>query len=102
VRLITSGQLVELGVSRRQRHALVEAGWLHILAPNVFGVAGVPPSIERRLMLGLLALGPAAVVSHEAAARLHGFDRAVPGAVEFSVARSRRNAGRPVHGPFDT
>ena len=60
------------------------------------GSPGAPPSIERRLMLGLLSLGPSAVVSHEAAARLHGFDRCLPDAVEFTVSdRSRRNADIP-------
>ena len=38
-------------------------------------------------MLGLLSLGPGAVVSHEAAARLHGFDRCLEDAVEFTVPR---------------
>ncbi len=46
-------------------------------------------------MLGLLSLGPAAVVSHEAAARLHRFDRCLPEAVEFTVPRTRRNADIP-------
>jgi hypothetical protein len=66
------------------------------MAPRVFGVSGVPPSIERRLMLGLLSLGSSAVISHEAAARLHEFDRSPPDAVEFTVPRDERH----VRGPF--
>ena len=94
--LISLDQLRRLGVTRRQLRGLVEHGWLHPMAPRVFGLAGVPPSIERRLTLGLLSLGPSAVVSHEAAARLHQFDRSVPDAVEFTVPRTERHA----RGPF--
>lgn len=64
-------------------------------ARNVYGVVGSPASIERDLRLGLLCLGPGALVSHEAAARLHRFDRARPDAVEFTVIRSRRSAACP-------
>jgi hypothetical protein len=90
--LITLEQLGTLGVTRRQLRGLVEQGWLHRMAPRVYGVAGAPPSTERKLMLGLLSLGPSAVVSHEAAARLHGFDRCIDDAVEFTVPRERRHA----------
>ena len=90
--LITLEQLDQLGVTRRQLRGLVEQGWLHRMAPRVYGVAGAPPSIERKLMLGLLSLGPRAVVSHEATARLHGFDRCIADAVEFTVPREHRHA----------
>ena len=94
--LISLDQLRRLGVTRRQLRGLVEHGWLHPMAPRVFGLAGVPPSVERQLTLGLLSLGPHAVVSHEAAARLHQFDRSVADAVEFTVPRDARHA----RGPF--
>jgi very-short-patch-repair endonuclease len=93
--LISRSQLTDLGVSRRGLDTLLSRGFLHRLAPRVYGIAGAPTSIERRLMTGLLSLGPSAVVSHEAAARLHGFDRCLPDAVEFTVPRSRRNADIP-------
>jgi very-short-patch-repair endonuclease len=94
--LITLEQLAELGMTRQQLRTLVGDVWLLPMAPWVYGIAGAPPSIERRLMLGLLSLGPSAVVSHEAVARLHGFDRCLPDAVEFSVPRGCRHA----RGPF--
>ena len=53
------------------------------------------------LMLGLLSLGPTAVVSHEAAARLHGFDRCIADAVEFSVPRDRPRPRGAVPRPLD-
>jgi very-short-patch-repair endonuclease len=93
--LISRDQLRRLGVTRQELRTKVDGGWLHPMAPNVYGVSGAPPSIDRKLMLGLLCLGPTALVSHEAAARLHGFDRCLPEAVEFTVARSRRNARLP-------
>ena len=99
--LITQRQLDELGVTRHQRQGLVERGWMHLMAPRVYGISGVPASTERRLMLGLLSLGDAAVVSHEAAARLHGFDRCITDAVEFSVPRSGPACARPVPCPLD-
>jgi len=89
--LITLDQLRTLGVTRRQLADLVAAGWLHLLAPRVYGVAGAPASLERRTQLGLLHLGDGAVVSYEAAARLHRFDRHLADAVEFTVPRSRRH-----------
>ena len=45
--------------------------------------------------MGLLALGPAAWVSHEAAAALHGFDRALPEPVELTVLRAARGRRMP-------
>jgi very-short-patch-repair endonuclease len=89
--LITLAQLRSHGLSRRHLQTLLDNGWIHSLAPRVYGIAGVPPSIERRLMLGLLCLGPGAVVSHEAAARLHRFDRCLPNKVEFTVPRAQRH-----------
>ncbi len=93
-------------MARQQLRTLVRNGWLHPMAPRVYSIAGVPPSIERRLMLGLLSLGPRAVVSHEAAARLHGFDRLSAGAP--SSSRVPRGAAgtfaarfRPVHSTRD-
>lgn len=93
--LLSLADLAEHGVSRGARRHLVESRQLELMARNVYGVVGSPASIERDLRLGLLCLGPGALVSHEAAARLHRFDRARPDAVEFTVIRSRRSAACP-------
>jgi very-short-patch-repair endonuclease len=90
--LVTLEQLERLGITRQQLRTLVGDGWLHSMAPRVYGIAGVPSSTQRKLMLGLLSLGPAAVISHEAAARLHDFDRCLPDAVEFTVPRELRHS----------
>ncbi len=58
-------------------------------------VRGRLDTVERRQRLGLLCLGPDAVLSHEAAARLHGFDRCRP--TSWSSPCPDR---RGVRGPF--
>jgi len=97
--LVTTSQLSDLGVGQRAFRQFVDDGWLSREGPCVYGIVGVPPSFGRHLMLGLLALGDTAVVSHEAAAQLHGFDRTPSNVVEFTVPRARRNArvGFTVH-----
>ncbi|MGH9134548.1 MAG: hypothetical protein ACRDZZ_11460, partial [Ilumatobacteraceae bacterium] len=60
-------------------------------APRVWRVAGTPVSWQQRLRAGLLSLGSDASVSHEAAAQLHGFDRATVDRVEFTAPRSQRH-----------
>jgi hypothetical protein len=88
-------QLADLEITRGMLRTYVGRGWLVPEAPRVYAVAGAPESWERDLMTGLLSLGTASWVSHEAAAVLHGFDRSVAGAVEFTVMRNRSGIGGP-------
>lgn len=90
---IAAAQLTAIGLHRRAQRRAVEEGWLTRGTRGVYVVAGSVDTVERRLHVGLLRLGSGAVVSHEAAARLHRFDRARPDAVEFTVPRDRRNTG---------
>lgn len=92
---IGASQLAELGATRSQVRTLVARGVLLRAAPRTFVMAGSPPTVERSLHVGCLSLGPDAVVSHEAAARLHGFDRCRPDAVEFTLPRRRRGLSTP-------
>ena len=62
------------------------------MAPRVWRISGSVDSWEQRLQAGLLCLGDGALVSHEAAAQLHGLDRTPPDRVEFLVHRERRHA----------
>ncbi len=64
-------------------------------APGVYTVTGSADTWHRRLTVGLLALGERSWVSHEAAARLHRFDRAIDEAVEFTVERQGRGRRMP-------
>jgi very-short-patch-repair endonuclease len=88
--LISLSQLRALEITRSQLRTAVEEGWLIKAGPRVYGVVGAPDSLERRQTLGLLCLGADAVLSHESAARLHGFDRCKPDVVEFTVPRRHR------------
>ena len=87
---ISAGQLDELQLTALQVRALRRNGFLVPAAARVFVMAGAPPTIDRELHVGLLCLGPDAVVSHWAAARLHGFDGAPADAVAVTVPRRRR------------
>lgn len=94
--LISLGQLTILGVTRSQLRTLVDQQVLGKLAPRVYGVVGAPDTVARRQQLGLLSLGKGAVLSHESAARLHGFDRCLPDTVEFTMERTGRGVRAPV------
>ena len=82
-------------MSVRDLRRLRDRGVLLPAAARVYVAAGSRPTVERDLQVGLLNLGPTAVVSHEAAARLHRFDRHVPDAVEFTVPRHGRGRSSP-------
>ncbi|CAN5511874.1 hypothetical protein BH23ACT3_BH23ACT3_18480 [soil metagenome] len=71
-------------------------GLLELVTPGVWRVAGVPETWEQQLRAGLMYLGDEAVVSHEAAARLHRFDRTPPNRVEFLLPVSVRRRHLPV------
>jgi very-short-patch-repair endonuclease len=87
---ISVDQLRSCGVTSRDQRALVAAGRMERILATVLTVAGSPDTWFRRLQVGLLALGPEAYVSHEAAAALLGLDRSPPERVEFTVPRSGR------------
>jgi hypothetical protein len=85
-------QLAGTTTSTKTIHHLVRRGSIERLGPRTYRMSGVPQSWRSDLAAGLHALGPTAVVSHRAAARLHGFDRFNGGELEFTVARDRRGA----------
>jgi very-short-patch-repair endonuclease len=93
--LITQHDLSDAGVPRHVLAAWVRMGRLVKVAPRVWRIAGVPESWEQRLLMGLLSLGGDACVSHDAAAQLHGFDRAPRDRVEFTVLRRSRSPRLP-------
>ena len=106
--LVSLQQLESIGVSRRRRRSAVAAGWLERLVPRVYALSGAPDSLARRQMAALLCLGPTAALSHETAARLHGFDRCRPDVIELTMPRTGRGREAPfvVHtsehlGPID-
>ncbi|MEX2628270.1 MAG: hypothetical protein WD225_15395 [Ilumatobacteraceae bacterium] len=92
--VVSTAQLTAQGVGWRRWHRLVERGWLDRVVPGVLVVAGSPVTWERSLWVAVLALGPAARVSHRAAAALHQLDRSRRDTVEVTVPRAERGRGR--------
>lgn len=88
--VVSLAQFRDAVPSTHERRRLVAAGWLEPVAPRAYALAGSPDTWERALHTGLASLGPEALVSHRAAAALHGFDRADREAVEFCLPRSGR------------
>ena len=89
-----------VGVAASTVKSWVQRGLLERVVAGVWRVVGVPVTWEQQLVAALLYLGDAAVVSHEAAAQLHGFDRTPPDRVELLVpidARKRRLPFGRVH-----
>lgn len=73
------------------RHLLESGRWLRV-ARGVYCLVGTPATWERRLVIEVLAAGPAAAASHRSAAALlgiPGFERRGP--VELTTPRVRRH-----------
>lgn len=86
---------------RRLRY-LAERHLLERVGKQVYRISGAPVTWEQRLQAGVWSLGGAVVVSHGAAARLHGFDGFTDDAVEFTIERPRRGTGRHAGGRVHT
>jgi very-short-patch-repair endonuclease len=97
--VINGAQLDGFGVSRSTLRTAVRNGWLARVAPGVYASTAAAVTLDYRRTIGLLALGPDAVISHRAAACLHDFDRSSTDVVEFTVPRAARHAklDMPVH-----
>jgi hypothetical protein len=72
--LITRAQLADVGLTRAKIRSRVHGGVLVRVHRDVFRLAGVRPTWRQRNLAAVLASGPNSVVSHEAGARLWGFD----------------------------
>lgn len=98
--IIGTRQLPPLGISHQDVQQLVRRGSVVQVGPQAFRMAGVPDTWLTALSIGVQSLDDRAVVSHRAAARLHGFDRFRHDPPEFTVRRRRRGAfvvDAPVH-----
>ena len=105
---VSNKQLRSAGMSAKAQQRAIATGWLRPVERTVVVVAGSPDTWHRRLWIGLLALDGRGWISHEAAARVHGLDRAKEDVVEFTVPRRSRmlTCSATVHttghvGPFD-
>ncbi len=88
--VVTRSQAAAHGLSNVRLATAVRHGWLEERFPNVFLIRGAPESDHQRLLAAAAAV-EGSVVSHRAAARLHGLDGFDQGTiVEVSVDRRHR------------
>lgn len=90
-RAFTRSQAAALNFDRDRVATALRQGWLDEPYPGVLAIVGSAPEWHQRLMTATLAAGGHAVVSHRAAARLHGVDgfESDP-TLEISVTRAHR------------
>ena len=80
-------QLRPRGVSEQAIYRRLASGSWTLLSPGVFALAGTRNTYERRLWVGWLAVGPDALVSHEAAAQVHE----IPNVIRNRVVLTHRH-----------
>jgi very-short-patch-repair endonuclease len=84
-------QLRGLGFGDHQIDHMVRLGRLRRLHRGVYATAGSPSTYRQRLWAACLCTTPPAVVSHRAAALLHGFRvKGEADSIEVTVVRERR------------
>lgn len=81
--LVSTSQLLAIGIPEQALHRAVSAGLLHKVRHGVYGVNGAPPSRWQPLMAACLGAGEGAVASHRAAAGLHGLPGIAPGQLDL-------------------
>jgi very-short-patch-repair endonuclease len=94
--VVTVRQLYSLGFSDDQVRTLVRAGWLHRLHRGVYAVGHPRLTEHGRWMAAVLAGGPNAVLSHQAAAELWRLrQRRQAGSASVDITVPRRAGIRP-------
>ncbi|MDP9071345.1 MAG: hypothetical protein M3N68_08680 [Actinomycetota bacterium] len=93
--LFSRSQAFECGAGDDRIKQRLHAGRWMAMAPGVYGLPGWPDSWRRRLMLAHLDVGPDSVVSHEAAAALHGVATFGPGRLVLTVAHGHHERWSP-------
>lgn len=83
--LFSRSQATDVGVTNIIFYRRLAAGRWVAVAPGVYSLPGWPDSWHRRLWLAHLDVGLHSVVSHEAAAALHGLTTYTPGPVTVTV-----------------
>ncbi|MGH9010719.1 MAG: type IV toxin-antitoxin system AbiEi family antitoxin domain-containing protein [Acidimicrobiia bacterium] len=91
--LITRRQLLALGASVRQIETWLAAGLLFRVHHGVYAIAGARQDFDFRVLAGLLAAGPQAVISHRTAAALFGLRRVTCSSIEVTVPGRRAPKG---------
>ncbi len=89
--VVTTHQARTLGASSLQIHRWVERGLVNRVGVRSLSFPGHPTSWRLELRTALNEVGDGALISHRAAARLHGFDGFSEGPIEVIAARRFRN-----------
>jgi very-short-patch-repair endonuclease len=89
--LFSSAQAAAIGMRYAQLSRAEAAGQLRRVRRGVYAVAGAPRSQWEDIVAAALAAGPEAVVSHQSAAAVHGFEFAERRSVELSVPAGSRS-----------
>ena len=97
--IVTLAQLLAAGFTRRVVYLRVRTGWLHEVHRGVFAVGCPPTTREAHWMAAVLACGPGALLSHTAAAALHGIRPSAATLIDITSPnqRGRRRDGLRVH-----
>ena len=97
--VVTLAQLTELGLTPSGVRKRVRRGRLHRVHRGVFAVGHPLVSVEGRWLAAVLACGPGAVLSHRAAAALHGLRKSSRTAIDVTAPRrtGRARTGIDVH-----
>jgi very-short-patch-repair endonuclease len=90
--VVSRTQLASLGYTGDAIAHRVARGRLHRKARGVFAVGRPELSRLGAMMVGVLACGPGAAVSHETAGELWGLRRPSPGPIELSIPRGERRS----------
>jgi len=94
--VVSRGQLLDVGVSDKAMERRLGSGHLVRLHRGVYAVGHAQLRREGRWLAAVLAVGPGAVLSHRAAAALHGI-RESDGAVDVTTTRRASTRGVVVH-----
>lgn len=89
--VVTTHQARALGASSLLIHRWVERGLVNRIGVRSLSFPGHPQSWRLWLRTALNEAGDGALISHRAAARLHGFDGFTEGPIEVIAARRFRN-----------
>jgi Transcriptional regulator, AbiEi antitoxin/Protein of unknown function (DUF559) len=97
--VVSVGQLLAAGFSRRMINARVAAGRLHRLHRGVYAIGHPGLTAEARWLAAVFACGEGAVLSHASAAALWGIRSTAASLIDVSspVGTGRRHSGIRVH-----
>lgn len=92
---ISTQELDDLGVDRRQRSRWVAQGLLVRLGPRTYAIAGSAATWHRSIWAAMTDVGDAGFIAGRTAARIHGLDGFDGDEIELLVRREQRGSRAP-------